>query len=187
MTNTVERRELHHRQIDLRFFERADALYEIEGRVLDRKAHPFRRVLQDEDTPAGAALHDITVRLVIGKDLVVREALASMAATPFSACRGAVNTLEPLLGLHIGPGWNKRVRELLAGAASCTHIAEILGPMATAVHQGLAPQRLAYLRQQGSEASQTKVDSCYAYAADREVVARLWPHLRQDMKNNEQT
>ena len=179
MTDNVERKELHHRQIDLRFFERTDGLFEVEGRLVDRKAQPFRRLLHESDTPAGTPLHDIVVRLVVDESLLVHDASAGLAASPFDVCRGATNTLAPLKGLRIGAGWNKRVRELLGGAASCTHIMELLGPMATTVHQGLAPQRLARMAQQGSDAHKAKIDSCYAYASHREVVARLWPDLRK--------
>src|SRR5882724_6050679 len=180
MTGHVERRELHHRQIEVRFFQRSDGLFEVEGRLLDRKTHPFRRLLHDRDTPAGTPLHDIAVRLVVDESLLVHDASAELAASPFDVCRGAANTLAPLKGLRIGAGWNKRVRELLGGAASCTHIMEMLGPMATTVYQGLAPQRLARMTQQGNaDAHKSKIDSCYAYAGDREVVARLWPDLRK--------
>jgi hypothetical protein len=117
--------------------------------------------------------------LVIDESLLVHEASAALTASPFDVCRGAANTLAPLKGLRIGAGWNKRVRELLGGAASCTHIVEMLGPMATTVYQGLAPQRLARMAQQGSAEQQLKVDSCFAYGKDREVVARLWPNLRK--------
>lgn len=182
MTDNVERNEIHHRQIDIRFFQRSDGLFEVEGRLLDRKTHPFRRLLHDRDTPAGAPLHDIVVRLVIDESLLVHAASAAYAASPFEVCRGAADTLAPLKGLRIGAGWNKRVRELLGGAASCTHIVEMLGPMATTVYQGIAPQRLARLTQQGSDEHKSKIDSCYAYGREREVVARLWPslHKRQD-------
>lgn len=178
MTHLVEREELHHRQLDLRFFKRSDGLFEIEGRLLDRKTHPFRRVLHDRDTPPGTPLHDITVRLVIDDGLLVHDASASYAASPFHVCHEAASTLAPLKGLRIGAGWNKRVRELLSGAASCTHIRELLGPMATTAFQGLAPQRLARMTDPRSDEHQGKVDSCYAYARDGEVVARLWPNLR---------
>ena len=147
--------------------------------MLDRKTHPFRRLLQDRDTPAGSALHHILVRLVIDEDMLVHDAGAALGASPFDACRGAAKTLAPLRGLRIGAGWNKRVRELLSGTASCTHIVELLGPMATTAFQGLAPQRLARLAQSGSDAHKSKVDSCYAYASDREVVAQLWPDLHK--------
>jgi len=179
MTDEVERSEIHHRQLDIRFFRRSDGLFEVEGRLLDRKSHPFRRLLQDFDTPPGTPLHDIVVRLVVDDSLLVHDASATLAASPFLLCRGAADTLAPLKGLRIGAGWNKRVRELLGGATSCTHIVELLGPMATTAYQGLAPQRLARMTQPGNDAHKSKIDSCYSYARDREVVARLWPNLHR--------
>lgn len=180
MSTSISREELHHRGVDLRFFRRSDGLYEVEGRLVDTKRHAFRRQLAEDDTPPGQPIHDITVRLVIDSQLEVREAEADMRATPFAICPGAALTLQPLVGLTIGAGWNKRVRQLLGGAASCTHIVELLGPMATTALQGLAPERLATINLPGSEAQrQAKVDSCYAYAAEREVVARLWPELHR--------
>ncbi len=178
MTAAVAREELHHRGIDLRFFRRADGLYDIEGRLVDRKTHPFRRQLAEEDTPAGQPLHDILVRLAIDDAMLIHDAVAAMTVTPFGLCQGAEQTLGPLKGLRIGGGWMKQVRERLSGSASCTHIVELLGPMATCAFQGLAPQRLARLNTPGHEQQRlAKVDSCYAYAAEREVVAKLWPHL----------
>jgi hypothetical protein len=177
VTDEIERTELHHRQIDVRFFRRSDGLYEVEGRLLDRKSQAFRRPLQDCDTPAGTPLHDITVRLVVDENSLVQDASASYSAAPFALCREAARTLEPLKGLRIGAGWNKRVRELLGGAASCTHIVELLGPMATTVHQGFAPQRVARMTEPGNDEHTSKVDSCYSYGREREVVARMWPHL----------
>ena len=177
MTQNIERTEIHQRQIDVRFFRRSDGLYEVEGRLIDRKTHAFRRLLQECDIPAGAPLHDITVRLVVDANSLVHDASASFSASPFTLCRQAAQTLEPLKGLKIGAGWNKRVRELLGGAASCTHIVELLGPMATTVHQGFAPERLARMTEPGNEDFKSKLDSCYSYGRDREVVAQLWPHL----------
>lgn len=188
MDRAVEREALHHRQIDLRFYRRADGRYDIEGWLVDTKNHPFRRQLATEDTPAGEAVHNIVVRLVIDDDMLVHDASASMSATPFGVCRGAEQTLPPLKGLRIGAGWGKQVRERLGGAASCTHIVELLGPMATAAFQGLAPQRLAEINLPDSEAQRrAKVDSCFAYAAHREVVARLWPELHRPHPNDSAT
>lgn len=173
-TDSVTREELHHRKVDVRFFRRSDALYEVEGQLVDTKTHPFRRMLAEKETLPGQHLHDITVRLVLDSDLLVHAADAVMRATPFSICPGAALTLEPLVGLSIGAGWHKRIRQLLGGAASCTHIVELLGPMATTAIQGLAPQRVATISDPGNDAQRRAwVDSCYAFAADREVVARL--------------
>lgn len=185
-TPAVEREELHQRRITLAFYRRSDGLYEVEGRLVDTKAHAFRRQLADTDSPPGAALHDILVRLVVDDTLLVHGAAATMTTTPFGVCVGAEQTLSPLVGMRMGAGWNKRVREKLGGAASCTHIVELLGPMATTVQQGLAPQRMALLNDpaQGEALRRSKVDSCFAYAAKREVVARLWPQLHRSTKGD---
>ncbi len=178
MVTDSPREEIHVRRLDIRFYRRADGLMEVEGRLVDTKTHPFRRQLSDCDMAPGAPLHDIVVRLVLDAGLCVVAATATYHAAPFTVCQEAARTLGPLVGLVIGAGWNKRVRELLGGAASCTHIVELLGPMATVVLQGLAPQRLESLTDPANEAGRrSKVDSCQAYAATGTVVARLWPHL----------
>lgn len=178
--NAVTREELHHRAVDMRFYSRSDGLFEVEGRLVDTKTHPFRRLLAEEDAPAGHHLHDIAVRLVLDAELKVHAADARMSATPFSICPGAAAALQALVGLGIGAGWNKRVRELLGGVASCTHIVELLGPMATTVLQGIAPLRSVSTGDPEEDAQRRfRVDSCYAFAAEREVVVRLLPNLQR--------
>lgn len=176
----MQREELHHRQIDLRFYKRSDGLYEVVGRLVDTKSHPFRRQLAPADTPAHTPVHDIAAHLVIDDGMLVHEAFATMHATPFELCPQAAQALALLRGLSLRKGWNRQVRELLGGTASCTHIVELLAPMATTAYQGLAPMRLEEINRPGSEAQRlAKVDSCYAYGAGRDVVARLWPHLHR--------
>lgn len=181
LSSHVTREELHHRDVDLRFFRRSDGLFEVEGRLVDTKTHAFRRLLAEKDDPPGHHLHDITVRLVLDTDLQVHAADARMEATPFSICPGATGALKALVGLGVGPGWNRRVRELLGRAVSCTHIVELLGPMATTALQGITPLRNAAIEKSaGDVRHRFRVDSCYAFSANREVVARLLPHLRDE-------
>lgn len=184
----VQREELHQRRIDLRSWRRSDGWIEVEGRLVDTKSQAFRRPLAEAETPAGTALHDITVTLVVDEAQVVRDVRAQMTTTPFAICAGASASLAALKGQTVGPGWNRRVRELLSRDAACTHVVELLGPMATTLHQALAPQRLAQLNAPGSEAKlQRKVGSCYAYAAEREVVARLWPKWHRPKDDSAKT
>jgi hypothetical protein len=174
------RGKIHDRHIHLEVFQRQDGLYDVEGRVLDTKPHAFRRLMQAQDTPAGTPLHDISVRLVIDEDLVVHDLAASSDSTPYPVCREATATLAPLKGMRIGAGWNRRVREVLGGAASCTHIAELMGPLATAAIQGLTPRR-RQTRPEPVDATgrPTKIDSCYAYASHQPVVKFMWPRFHQ--------
>lgn len=169
---------LHNRQLDLRFYKRKDGLYEVVGHLTDTKTYPFRLQLAPEDLPAGKPVHDMELRLVLDDDLTVHDVKAIMNATPFGVCLEAQSTLAPLKGLQIAAGWNKKVRELLGGAASCTHLMELLGPMATTAMQGLAPKRIEEIeRPENEHLRQAKVNSCYAYGESRPVIARLWPHL----------
>ncbi len=171
---------LHNRQIDLRFYRRKDGLYEVVGHLTDKKTYPFRLQLADKDLAAGEPVHDMALRMVVDDNLTVHDIKATMNATPFGICLEAQNTLAPIKGLRIAAGWNKKVRELLGGAASCSHLMELLGPMATTALQGLAPKRIKEIEQPENEhLRQAKVNSCYAYGESRTVVARLWPHLHK--------
>ena len=77
-------------------------------------------------------------------------------------------------GLRIGRGWTRAVKERLGGTAGCTHIMELLGPMATTAFQTLVVLRRGKPRAP-SDKPPMLLDSCYAYAADREVVRERWP------------
>ena len=173
--------EIHHRQIDLRFYKRSDGLYEVIGRLVDTKSHPFQRPLVEQPIPPGTPVHDIRVHLVVDEELLVHDAFADMKVTPFAICPGATQALPLLKGLRIGGGWNKKVRELLGGAVSCTHVVEMLGPMATTAYQGIAPKRLARMASaDGDQERLDRIDSCYSFGAQREIVARLWPQLKRE-------
>ena len=181
MSSDITREELHHRKLDLRFYRRSDGLYEVVGDLLDTKSHDFMLQLRTEPIVAGDPIHHMTLTLVLDESLTVHDVYAHMHTTPFEVCTGAEHTLKGLVGFKIGAGWNKKVRELLGGSASCTHLMELLGPMATTAFQGIAPKRLIEANKPENEHIRVvKVNSCYAYADHRDVVARLWPHLHKD-------
>lgn len=171
------RREIHHRNIDMRAYVREDGLYDVEARLVDTKPYAFLRFSSPERWPANQPVHDMRIRLAVDDHCVVREIQASSDTTPFGICKEAERTLSVLIGERIARGWSSRVKELLRGAASCTHLMEMLIPMGTTALQGIGA-----LRNEAGvdlEASTYKIDSCYAYGSDREIVQRLWPsHYR---------
>lgn len=174
LTDPSPRRAIHQRQIDMKAYARDDGLFDVEARLVDTKPFAFRRFASTTSWPAGEPLHDLRIRLTVDARLVVRAVEASSDATPFAVCKGAEDTLAVLVGERIARGWSGRVKELLRGAASCTHLMEMLIPLGTAALQGIgAVQR----QQQGDDiaGSTGKIDSCYAYARHGEVVQRLWP------------
>ncbi len=179
MTDTphtpIGRRELHFRRIDMRGWERDDGLYEIEGRVTDRKPHDFTSPKGTKVVPANQPIHDMGVRLVFDEDMVVRAVTTFTDSSPYGDCPQGGQALQSLLGLRIGGGWSGEVRKRLAGASSCTHLRELLIPMATAAYQAMTMKRMDPPDQFDPTGKPLKVDSCYAYASNRSVVMRRWP------------
>jgi hypothetical protein len=170
------RRDIHHRVIDMRAYARDDGLYDVESHLVDTKPFPFKRSGGPEPWPAGAALHDLGVRLTLDANFVVREVAVASSVTPFGVCKETERTLQVLVGERIGRGWANIVRERLRGAASCTHLMEMLIPLATTALQGIRALDTAHYNAAVNAAGEpAKIDTCYAYSREREVVKMMWP------------
>jgi hypothetical protein len=173
LSETAPRREIHHRVIDMRAYARDDGLYDVEAHLIDTKPFQFERVGSIAPVPPGQALHDLRIRLTVDSGYVVRAIEASSDVTPYGICKEAEATLSVLVGEKIARGWSAKVKELLRGAASCTHLMEMLIPLATTALQGIRGIKDKSERSAGDAAG--KIDSCYAYGRSREIVQRLWP------------
>ena len=169
LSDTGARREIHHRIIDMRAYAREDGLYDAEAHLVDTKPFDFLRPSSPVPAPAGQALHDLWVRITVDEDFTVRAIEAASDVTPWGICKQAEATLSVLVGEKLARGWSSRVKERLRGAASCTHLMEMLIPLATTALQGINALRTDLHH------SPQKVDSCYAFGREREVVKLLWP------------
>ncbi len=160
-------------------YQRDDGLFEIEGRVTDTKTYPFSPYEGGRLVAPGEALHDMWVRLVIDDTMLVHEVLAVTDSHPYPQCPEAAAALAGLKGLRIASGWAKAVNERLGGVKGCTHLREILMPLASAAYQTLTSTRMS--REQAVDASgrPLKIDSCYAYATHREQVQIRWPKFHK--------
>jgi hypothetical protein len=172
----ITREEVHFRRIDMRGYRRSDGLYEVEGRVTDRKTMDFTPVSGDGFFPAGAPVHDMGVRLTYDERLVVHELQAFTLAAPYPICPEATRAMQAIKGMRMASGWSNEVRSRLGGARGCTHLLELLMPMATTAHQTLGGARPGG-RPEPVDANgrPLKIDSCYAYGAERELVLHRWP------------
>ena len=169
------REELHFRRIDMRGFRRRDGLFEIEGRVVDRKPFDFISVGGGKTVPANQPIHDMGVRLVFDDAMVVHEVHAFTDSAPYAACPEAGRAMQTLVGLRMSSGWNREVRNRLAGARGCTHLMELLQPLATAAFQSLSKVRMGQPEKFDANGRPAKIDSCFAYAAGGELVLQRWP------------
>jgi hypothetical protein len=71
------------------------------------------------------------------------------------------------------------VKDKLRGTASCTHLMEMLIPMATTAIQGIRGLAPKDGQTATRHKAQTLLDTCYSYSRQRDVVRNLWPqHFR---------
>ena len=108
--------------------------------------------------------------------------------SPYNYCHEIEHFCKKLIGERIGPGWTRKVKTLMGGSAGCTHITELLGPMATTAFQTLVKARIKNNdRQQTDEANnpdeedkkQTEkprlLNTCHALQTHSPVVKAHWP------------
>lgn len=179
LTSAVTREELHLRTIEMRGFRRSDGMFEVEGRVVDLKPFEFKHPGDGITVAAKHPIHDIGLRLVFDSEMVIREVDTFTVNAPYQACPEGGRALQELKGLRMASGWNREVRSRLSGARSCTHMVELLGPMATTAFQALAMVRLSQPEELNTSGRPVKIDSCYAYSAEGEVVMKRWPQFHR--------
>lgn len=178
----VTREELHFRRLDMRGFRRSDGLYEVEGRLTDRKPSDFVPVSGGSHVAAGEPVHDMGLRLVYDDRMVVHAVATFTDASPYAQCPEGGRALQQLVGLSITKGWGNEVRSRLGGSVSCTHLREMLIPLATVAIQALSELRRSQLDKLDATGRPVKIDSCYAYGAEGELVQRLWPRFHHPVR-----
>lgn len=172
----VTREELHERRINMRGYRRSDGLYEVEGRVVDEKPHEFTAPGHGgRTTAAHESIHEMGVVLVFDEDLLVHDVRTFTNAAPYAECGEGGRALQSLKGLRIASGWSREVRKRLGAGSSCTHLVELLVPLATVAFQSLAVARRGRPDTLDAAGRPVKIDSCYAYRSGGELVLHHWP------------
>jgi len=176
------RKLLHTRNVVCQGYERDDGLWDIEGRISDVKAYDR---LNDDGTvrlPAGQPLHMMMITLTIDASFTIVAAHASTIHAPNAECKVIKSAYGALVGLHIGPGFIGAVKRRFKGTLGCTHLTELIGPVATTAFQTLWPvinrkhrEQSARDRAEGKTPRPAMLDTCYALRSGGEVARTRWP------------
>jgi len=180
LSEPAAREHIHSRTLEMQGFRRADGLWDIEGHLVDHKTYGFDNRWRGR-VEAGMPVHEMRMRLTIDEKMLVRGVEAVTDAAPFPACAEITPAYRKLEGMRIGPGWNVQVRRMLGGVRGCTHLVEMLGPMATVAYQTLVGQRRKTADDATPEQPRRKppiIDTCHALASDGAVVHEEWPEFR---------
>ncbi len=171
------RRPVHLRRIECAGFARDDGLFDIEGTLVDTK--PTALELPERHVPPNAPIHHMRLRLTVGRDFVIREAVAQSLETPYGVCGRIAPAYAQLAGLRIEAGFTQRVKRMFRGIEGCSHLTELLPVMATTAFQIIWSDRdnfdtaeVGNGRTRGSP-----LGGCHALRLDGEVVMRHFRHM----------
>ena len=174
LSRPVPRQHIHTRAIECHGYLREDNLWDIEGTLTDLKTYTFDNIDRN-GVVAGEPIHKMVVRLTVDEDLLVQNAEAFTAASPYLTCSDANSNVPNLAGLQIGPGWRAGVKKVMGRTLGCTHIRDlIMGPIALTAYQSIIPWRNRKTQQPPGD-NPAILGTCHAYATDGPIVERLWP------------
>ena len=169
----AKRSHSHDRHIHCQGFAREDGLLDIEAELIDTKSYDFPSTTHGT-IKQGTPVHHMQVRITINETLEIIDAAAVTLHGPYEICPKGAKNIKGLVGLKIGPGWKNKVKAAIGGASGCTHITELLGPMATTAFQTLYGE-IARRKREDAEAGKqpqeqqpnnmpSLANSCIAYA-----------------------
>jgi hypothetical protein len=179
------REPIHTRVVECKGYRRSDGLWDIEGHITDRKTYSYTSNERGE-VSAGEPVHDMRIRLTVDDSLLVTAIEAVTDTSPYpEVCPSISSAYQQVVGLRIGPGWTRALKERLGGVKGCTHLSELLGPIATTAFQTVIPlksreereRRQSNQQQEGQAAPFPLLNTCHTFSAAGPVVARYAPHL----------
>tara|TARA_R110002096_G_scaffold416576_2_gene619472 strand:- start:322817 stop:323374 length:558 start_codon:yes stop_codon:yes gene_type:complete len=177
LSNPQPRKHVHTRSIELNGYHREDGLWDIEVHMTDIKSYDIENQWRN-GIAAGDPIHEMWVRLTIDSNFLVRDVEAVTDNSPFEMCPAITSAYRELIGIRIGRGWRRAINEKVKGKYGCTHITELLQPLATVSIQTL----MGNIQKKTSERSEQEkhvkpmvLNSCHAWAEDSEVVKKHLP------------
>lgn len=185
LSSPVARKSVHTRTMEIDGYVREDGLWDIEGRLTDVKPYSFPNKDRGR-IDAGEPLHDMLVRLTVDDQFEIKMIEVAMDSTPYALCPQITPNFQALVGRRIGPGWRRKLKDVLGGIRGCTHVVELLGAMATVAYQSTYSSEKVTGKVHSKNpgiAAKFLVNSCHAYRADGPVIEDQFPdHYTGDRK-----
>ena len=178
LSKPAPRTQQHTRTVVCKGYRRDDGLWDIEGHLVDVKDHSITSKERNQgEIPAGEPIHDMALRITIDLDLNIVDAEATMDFTPFQHCKGVTQAYKKLIGVQIKPGFTKVTKTLFSGENGCTHLLELLGPIATAAYQATYQDREKEENWEPGKPLPPVMNTCHTWNQRSPVVQKHWPHF----------
>ncbi|ALT78733.1 DUF2889 domain-containing protein [Paucibacter sp. KCTC 42545] len=174
------RRLIHRRAIDVQVFARDDELFEVEAGLVDSKTQDIP--LADGIRRAGDPIHDMTLSLVIDRQMTIRQASSVTRWMPYpGACESHGDAYAKLVGLNLMRGFRLGVKDRLSGVKGCTHLTELCQVLPTAVIQAFAGTVIDTREGSPEGHPPFQIDRCHALRSDGSVVETHYPRWYRKM------
>lgn len=175
----VPRKAMHTRQIRCTGYEREDGLWEVEGELTDVRAWSSQSRSGGFPRAAGEPLHRMSLRLVLDDSFTILAAQAQTQASPYADCADISASYAQLVGMRIEAGFNQAVKKMYRGALGCTHITDLIGPVATTALQTMRPVLLRRREERGDPAPDAALapqllDTCWGLRSGGQAAIVRW-------------
>ena len=171
----AQREHIHTRTVTCRGFRRDDGNWDVEGHLTDVKTYAFSNHHRGE-VEVGEPIHEMWLRVTVDDALLIHGIEAVTDRSPFGPCAEVTPNFSRLVGLRIGRGFHRKVKELLGGTEGCTHLVELLGPIATTAVQTIFPWQERHQSRRPDKRPPI-LDTCHALDTHGEVVKQVWPEF----------
>lgn len=165
----VKRTLLHMRQVICNGYAREDGLWDVEGQLDDIRSVDCLSKRREVLVRAGDTLHGMRLRITVDQTMRIVDAQALTEHSPHGECRTVAVAYAALKDLTIGPGFLTTVKERFRGIKGCTHLTELIGPVATTAIQTVFAAREQLAGRTLATGDETKgqqmrlVGSCHAW------------------------
>ena len=149
-------------------YRRSDGLWDIEGTLSDTKTYDFENSFRGT-VKTGDHVHLMRLCLTVDDQFVIRDVGAFTDYHPYSTCPEIADAYRKLIGVSIGPGFSKKLRELMGGRLGCSHLTRLVQNLATVAFQTIGPLRAREVKFE-SKRMPPHLDGCHALRLDGEVV-----------------
>lgn len=176
LSPSVAREAIHHRHVHCTGYRREDGLWDIEGHLVDTKTYGFPNAFRGQ-VEAGDPIHQMWLRLTVDDTLLIRAAEAATEHSPYEICPAITPDFAQLAGLKIGLGFRQAVNQRLGGIHGCTHLVELIWPVATTAFQTIFPWLNRGKPRDEMRERPRHLDTCHALATDGPVVKQFYPQF----------
>ena len=176
------RKKIHTRGIELNGYHREDDLWDIEVHMTDIKTYDIENRWRT-GIAAGEPIHEMWVRLTVDITFLVKDVEAVTDNSPFQMCPNITDAYKELIGIRIGKGWRRAINEKVRGRLGCTHITELLQPLATVSFQtlmGNIQNSAVNTEENRKHITPMVLNSCHAWADDSDVVKMHMPDFYKE-------